>query len=205
MKQGCSVVPFKDQALAATTGGLFAITTDENHDFKEILKGCFCDVCTFNNAIFALTCDNSNIVKVLDYCPKSKTFASVCQFEINNNNPNFRNTIQATCDHVFVISRHNHNIQKYTWDGQLLQTYGKHGTGPAGELNSPHLSGFDQQENCLIVDSHNHRMVVLKSDGSFHRLSITGLDKLPTCARIHQGLLYVYVWHPQTMQVFELT
>jgi DNA-binding beta-propeller fold protein YncE len=56
------------------------------------------------------------------------------------------------------------------WDrtGKFLRVIGKTGTG-TGEFRTPHALEFDSQGQLVIADRHNHRVQVLRKDGTFVR------------------------------------
>ena len=118
-------------------------------------------------------------------------------------------------------------IQQYTVDGQLVTTHGRRGSN-IGELQWPLLTGSDEFNNILIVDQevdelqnplltgsdefnniliagdHNHRIEILKTDGQFQSLPVTGVAQHPACARVYMGRLYVIAYHADKLQVFAI-
>lgn len=50
--------------------------------------------------------------------------------------------------------------------GKLLRVIGKTGTGP-GDFRTPHGLAFDSKGRLVVADRHNHRIQILKKDGTF--------------------------------------
>jgi len=57
-------------------------------------------------------------------------------------------------------------ISVFDRKGKLLRTIGKTGTGP-GEFRTPHALEFDSKGRLIVADRHNHRIQILKKDGTF--------------------------------------
>jgi DNA-binding beta-propeller fold protein YncE len=68
------------------------------------------------------------------------------------------------------VAGHEDRIQKFTRDGELVAIYGIRGTGD-GQFNHPHGLAIDRRRGDLVYvgDQENHRVQVLRADGSFVR------------------------------------
>jgi tripartite motif-containing protein 71 len=71
---------------------------------------------------------------------------------------------------VYVADREQNRIQKFTWDGRHLATWGRNGgdgsLGNApGEFNGPYGVAADGAGNVYVLDSRNHRVQKLDSSG----------------------------------------
>ncbi len=67
------------------------------------------------------------------------------------------------------VSGHEDRLQKFTFDGQLLDTFGKSGVGDL-EFNHPHGLAMDRPAGLLYAgDQNNGRVQVLTTDGKFIR------------------------------------
>ena len=111
-----------------------------------------------------------------------------------------------TSEYVFVGFPDKNVIHQYTFDGHLVQEHGTKGSGVGG-LNRPLLTGCDSSNNILIAGNENHRLDVLRADGSFCTLPVHGLKRYPMCARMYQGKLYVMVYVSSVvvhLQVFSI-
>ena len=193
-----SINRHRTSAVAAAKGGLYTITTDQNHSVKQVHKGNYCDVSINSDTMYALTCDASNQVKIFRYAGRTCAFERYREFKLEACDPHYTNTITASSDKVFVALRQQHAIQQYSTTGRLQKSY--------TDINSPNmvpsLSGVDSAGNILISDFENHRLVVLKADGSIHTVPVQNIGRNPTCARVNGGLLYVSVWEAKAIQVF---
>ena len=205
VKQIRSFTPFRGNVIVAASNGLFFVTLDAHYSVTHIIDGDYCDVTVAddNTTVYVLTCDESNQVKVLTYLRHSKNFVVDRRFALHGNYPPYRftNTIIVTSSHVFVAQRSGHVIEQYTTDGALVKVHGRQGS-KLGELIMPLLCHSDYKGNLLIADCNNSRLVILKSDGTFHHLLQQPPNKCIHCARLYDGLLYVSVWDDQSIQVF---
>jgi hypothetical protein len=69
---------------------------------------------------------------------------------------------------LYVTDRANGRIQKVDLEGRLLTTFGSYGKAP-GQFRDPKDIVIDLDGNLVIADSDNHRLQVLKPDGTFLR------------------------------------
>jgi DNA-binding beta-propeller fold protein YncE len=72
--------------------------------------------------------------------------------------------------HVYVADREQNRIQKFTWDGRHLATWGRNGGDGSygnapGEFNGPYGVAADGAGNVYVLDSRNHRVQKLDSNG----------------------------------------
>jgi len=90
----------------------------------------------------------------------------------------FRQISVAPDGSVFVSNSPDHNIYKFSPEGALVKTFGKHGQGP-GDLERPgELSVLD--DAYLVVGEYisNRRISLFKLDGTFHAVFKTGYPAL---------------------------
>jgi DNA-binding beta-propeller fold protein YncE len=71
---------------------------------------------------------------------------------------------------VYIADRENNRIQKFSWEGRHLATWGRRGGdgslgyGP-GEFNGPYGVAADGWGNVYVIESRNHRVQKLDSSG----------------------------------------
>ena len=76
---------------------------------------------------------------------------------------------------VWVADHTNHRIQKFSYDGKLLGVFGANGgdgtpgSGP-GQFFEPRGLSSDADGNIYVAEMVNHRVQVLRNDGSFLRM-----------------------------------
>ncbi|MEZ6077912.1 MAG: hypothetical protein R3C56_20240 [Pirellulaceae bacterium] len=58
---------------------------------------------------------------------------------------------------LLVAEFGNHRVQRFTRDGQSLETWGQAGSGP-GLFNRPWALITDSQSNVHVLDTENHRV-----------------------------------------------
>ena len=75
---------------------------------------------------------------------------------------------------VYVADTNNHRIQKYTWNGVLLDQWGTQG-GANGQFNGPEGLAVDQQGRLWVADTGNARIQVFSSAGQ-HLKTLTDVD-----------------------------
>lgn len=69
--------------------------------------------------------------------------------------------------HLYVTDGYgNAKVYKYTYDGELVGSWGESGTGE-GEFNLPHAICCDRQGRLYVADRENHRVQVFDGDGKF--------------------------------------
>ena len=198
MGQFFSVLQFDALIVFAVGNGLF--TVRDRKTPEKFKGGIFIDVCQHQNFLLALQYDEGRVCKFEYIHQKFQLKGSFMCKEYQNHH---LNTILSDGAHAYVCLFANHVIQKYTIDGQLLQTFGSRGPS-VGQLNCPLLSGIDDEGNILVAEYGNKRIDVLKTDGSWESLKIDGLEESPVCARVVGSKFFV---KPQTkpMQVFKIT
>jgi len=71
---------------------------------------------------------------------------------------------------VYIADRENNRIQKFTWDGRHLATWGRNGGDGSlgyapGEFNGPYGVAADGWGDVYVIESRNHRVQKLDSSG----------------------------------------
>jgi len=64
----------------------------------------------------------------------------------------------------YILDSGNHRIQKFTPEGQYLDTIGSQGQGP-GEMSYPVSLDINADGNLVVSDPNNQRVQILKPDG----------------------------------------
>jgi len=70
---------------------------------------------------------------------------------------------------IFISEGHgagNNIVFKFSKDGTLIKSWGKHGTGP-GEFDQPHSLAFDSKGRLYVADRSNNRIQIFDQDGNF--------------------------------------
>ena len=82
-------------------------------------------------------------------------------------------------------------IKVYSLSGELLQTYGTHGRGDAGQLNLPYISDDDDDGSVLIADCSDNILQVMSEQGEFSVLQLQPPVLDPRSAVLFNNHLYV--------------
>jgi len=75
----------------------------------------------------------------------------------------------AANGNIFVTDGHGKNdrVVKFSKDGRLIKTWGRHGAGP-GEFDQPHdISIGGSQGRVFVADRENNRVQIFDQDGNF--------------------------------------
>ena len=116
-------------------------------------------------------------------------------------------------DIMYIADAGNHRIQKLTTRGQLLQTFGQHGSGKES-FKYPTSVIVDQRDRLIVTDQHNHRVVVLDEKGTTgrHLLTINSgaydspafLQHPHSLALDPAGNIHITAYSSNTIKVFTL-
>lgn len=93
---------------------------------------------------------------------------------------------------IFVLNTQaeKHHIFRFKSDGTFAGSFGQHGQGP-GELSRPVIAAFTQDEELLVTDPGNAKLVVFRKDGSVIRE--TTLDRnIPLAYPLPGGRFVVF-------------
>ena len=82
--------------------------------------------------------------------------------------------LDPTALDVYVADTNNHRIQKYNWNGVLLEQWGTQG-GANGQFNGPGGLVVDQQGRLWVADTGNARIQIFDSAGQ-HLKTLTDVD-----------------------------
>ena len=93
---------------------------------------------------------------------------------------------------AFACSSNDAKVFVLSQSGEVLQTHGKRGSGPAGVLNGPDLTlAVDSEESMLVVDHGNDRLQVCDASGQWSVFDLEPRISRPTCAAVIDNKLYV--------------
>lgn len=108
---------------------------------------------------------------------------------------------------MYVTDSYDHCVHKLTLKGDLLFTFGKHGMAE-GQLNVPMGICLDAEDRVIVANSHNHRIEVFDSAGTFSH-SIAGNGTLgkgfvsPWDVAVDPwGNLHIASWSTSAIKVF---
>ena len=103
----------------------------------------------------------------------------------------------ARPDEIIILDQEDNNIKVIDWDGNLIKTIGKLGSGEV-EFKNPAAFYYDEESGCYyIVDDGNGRVVVLDTDFNFVKnIDVKFLKEkssLNACSSIvlYKGSLYL--------------
>lgn len=78
------------------------------------------------------------------------------------------NLVLDPAGNIYVLDTGNHRVQKFSFDGRYLATFGRQGQGP-GEFYYPSWLSLDAKGFLYVSDPNNQRVQVLTPDGKDHR------------------------------------
>ena len=100
-------------------------------------------------------------------------------------------TLSVKNNQIKCCSAYNDKIAVYSLSGELLQTFGSHGRGDAGQVNSPYIYDDDDDGSVLIADRNNDRLQVMSEQGEFSVLQLEPPVTRPIRAELCNNRLYV--------------
>lgn len=201
--EGCGAVkPMLDGVVIASANGLFFSPTPEvtKPNLVLVAAGDFDDVTVRENKLYGL--ESKGRVQVITYCTSGHKFHSDMIINLTNYSGSSWNSIEVTEQHIYVCTSFAHQIHQYTIHGGPLMVHNKGSC--VGELRYPFLSGCDANGDVMIAEYKNHRLNIIKGDGTWRGLALKGLGQYPCGARFHDGRLYVMLVDPKTLQIFKL-
>ena len=117
--------------------------------------------------------------------------------------PNACLTLATANGKIFACSDDDGEVFVLSQSGEVLQTHGKPGSGPAGELNYPRLCAVDSEESMLVADWGNDRLQVCDVSGQWSVLDLQPPVKRPSRAAVIDNKLYVVCsWDENTLSVY---
>lgn len=127
------------------SSSLFSIETKKDHLIKTSKKMLWEGKKIKINEIFRIGSD--------DYDEENYIFGSITDIAIDN------------IGNIYVLDSKNSRIQKYSGEGEYIQSIGKgRGAGP-GELNRPKNISIDEHGNLFVADMNLLRITIFNSKG----------------------------------------
>ena len=111
-------------------------------------------------------------------------------------------TLAAANGKIFASSLHGGKVFVLSQAGEVLQTHGKSGSGPAGELSAPRLCAVDSEESMLVADCVNDRLQVCDVSGQWSVLDLHPPAMTPVRAAVIDNKLYVCSLDEETLSVY---
>ena len=111
-------------------------------------------------------------------------------------------TLAAANGKIFASSLHGGKVFVLSQAGEVLQTHGKSGSGPAGELSAPRLCAVDSEESMLVADHGNGCFQLCDVTGQWSVLHLQPRVKKPLRAAVIDNKLYVCSWSAETLSVY---
>ncbi len=110
-------------------------------------------------------------------------------------------------DNAYLVDQHNHRVQKFTRDGELLLRWGELGRGD-GQFNQPWGVAVDSLDNVYVADWRNDRVQKFTGDGELLASFGEGgngdgqLNRPADVAVDVEGYMYVADWGNERVQLF---
>ena len=111
-------------------------------------------------------------------------------------------TLATASGQIFACSGHDDKVFVLSQSGKVLQTHGKPGSGPAGELDKPRLCAVDSEESMLVADFRNDRLQVCDVSGQWSVLRVRRHEECPSRAAVIDNKLYVCFLREKALTVF---
>ena len=107
-------------------------------------------------------------------------------------------------DNLLISDSLNHRVQRFSRDGEFLDTWGRAGSGD-GELNMPWGLALDREGYVYVADWRNDRVQKFDPQGGFMTKwggPGSGLFNRPAAVAVDdEGLLYVADWGNERVQI----
>ena len=191
-----SCVSLNNDVIIAASNGLFTMTSRgaETGELKCIAEGKFCDVAVFQNSIYALD-DGNRMIRILQRNAMTKQeWKTQKSFSVTGYDANPKNAVVVTSCGVYVSVWKRHEIQHFNLFGEYIGCYGAAGNQPI-EFQHPVVCQALENDDILVADSHNRRVVIMTADGSVNDVSLDTSGRCPLWVRIvnnNKELLVVY-------------
>ena len=111
-------------------------------------------------------------------------------------------TLATANGKIFACSLDDAKVFVLSQSGEVLQTHGKPGSGPAGELYGPELCAVDSEESMLVADFYHDRLQVCDVSGQWSVLDLQPPVKRPSRAAVIDNKLYVCSWDQETLSIY---
>ena len=182
-----AAIQARSNVVVAAAYGVY-LTDTNGQNSRVVVNGDFCDVSFNSDTLFGLNDRNSKVC-ILKYNKGTDSYVTIREFVIDNYTKSNYNTIQATCEHIYIAQHGAHNILQYGHDGTLVAAHGSRRT-VVGQLRYPWLSGVDTRGTLLIADQSNQRLLTLTKHGDFQCLTKVNLNYL-YCAVVVENMIYM--------------
>ena len=156
---------------------------DNTGTYKEqIHHGNFSDVCYYNQRVYALEYKKCSVI-VFHYNHSVNKWEKFEEINLNYYNSHCWDRMCIDRTNIYVSSWNNDCLYKYNHNGKLLLKTGENGTGSAGMLYYPMISGIDSSGNVLIADEYNNRLQLYNTtDNQWCVITLPGGLCGPMCA-----------------------
>jgi DNA-binding beta-propeller fold protein YncE len=134
---------------------------------------------------------NGKGADLIKFSPEGKVLMTLGKPGMPGNGPGYLSAVSAVVvapnGDIYVADGHgagtNDRIMKFSKDGKLILTWGKHGKA-AGEFDTPHGIALDSSGRVYVADRANNRIQIFEPDGKlvaewkqFGRPSDVAIDK----------------------------
>jgi sugar lactone lactonase YvrE len=117
---------------------------------------------------------NGKGADLIKFSPDGRVLMTLGKPGMPGNGPDYLSAVSAVVvapnDDIYVADGHgagtNDRIIKFSKDGKLITTWGKHGKA-ASELDTPHGIALDSAGRVYVADRANNRIQIFEPDGKF--------------------------------------
>jgi hypothetical protein len=122
-----------------------------------------------------------------------------------------------TTHNTYIVSHFNrrigdtdpefHSVSEVNVDGRVVRTFhSQHIDIGSIQFKRPEYMALDDNNHVIVVDQHNERVVVLKSDLQLKRVLIQSLGQLPTnvCLSKSTGLLFITYMNSPDIEIYKV-
>ena len=188
---GCGVV------LAGSTG-LFHVTSN-GESTSEVERGVFLSVASENNRIYAQLKGQSSLSVFLYNGVWVRMSSIDLPFKANA-----RVSLRAFSSRLYVCSAVDGSIKTLSLTGEVVESFGKRGSGRVGHLRDPIVCDVDSAQNVLVADTGNNQLQLYESSAQWSIVKLRPLSsvKEPRGAAVIGDRLYVISRNRKTVSLF---